>query len=220
MLPLGNLLVNATNRRNNKVTELYLNNDPLMGVITFATPLTLFLFHSPFFINTSPRLSQTTMASPPKYTDNPTKSYGAAPIDAPATQPLLAAQAGSSRNAWMDQPSEDDLPDDFKVGVSVYDCDAEIRLAFIRKVYSILFVQLLMTSVISLLLSLPAAVDFTHSHGWVIYIPMAGSFASLFGVYMRRHQHPSNLILLGLFTIFESMLIGTVTSYYESRIVS
>lgn len=159
--------------------------------------------------------------APPKYTDNPApmKGYGATPTDAAVTEPLLAAQAGSSRNAWMDQPAGDDLPDDFKIGVNVIDCDAEIRLAFIRKVYSILFVQLLLTSIISLCLSLPAAVAFNQEHPWMIYIPMVCSFASLFGVYWKRHQHPANLVLLGLFTVFEAMLVGTVTSYYESRIV-
>jgi FtsH-binding integral membrane protein len=122
--------------------------------------------------------------------------------------------------AWTDQPSGDDLPDDFKVGVNVIDCDAAIRLQFIRKVYSILFVQLLATSLVSLALSHPAAVEFTSQHGWLIWIPFLGSFASLGGVYWKRHQHPANLILLGLFTLFEAMMVGTVTSFYDSRIVS
>ncbi len=162
------------------------------------------------------------MSAPPEYSDqpSPTKSYGTAPTESATTEPLLAAQSSSSRNAWMDQPSADDLPDDFKIGVNVIDCDADIRLAFIRKVYSILFVQLLLTSVISLGLSMPVAVSFNQEHPWIIYIPMVCSFASLFGVYWKRHEHPANLVLLGLFTIFEAMLIGTVTSYYESRIVS
>ena len=162
------------------------------------------------------------MAAPPKYTDNPApmKGYGTTPTENNAAEPLLAAQAGASRNAWMNQPSEDDVPDDFKIGVNVIDCDAEIRLAFVRKVYSILFVQLLLTSIISLGMSLPAAVAFNQEHPWVIYIPMVCSFASLFGVYWKRHQHPANLVLLGLFTVFEAMLIGTVTSYYESKIVN
>ncbi|KAK4686023.1 protein lifeguard, partial [Tremellales sp. Uapishka_1] len=161
------------------------------------------------------------MSALPQYTDEPVspipskKNYGTTP----AEEPLLAAQAGTSRNAWMDQPAADDLPDDFKFGVNVYDCDAEIRLAFIRKVYSILFIQLLLTSVIAFGMSFPAAVDFTRNHQYLIYIPMVGSFASLLGVYWKRHQHPANLILLGLFTVFESLLIGTITSYYESRIV-
>lgn len=161
------------------------------------------------------------MAAPPKYTDapSPMKSYGTAPSEGNVAEPLLATQSGSSRNAWMDQPSGDDLPDDFKIGVNVIDCDAEIRLAFIRKVYSILFVQLLLTSIISLGMSLPVAVEFNQEHPWMIYIPMLCSFASLFGVYWKRHQHPANLILLGLFTVFEAMLVGTITSFYESRIV-
>lgn len=161
---------------------------------------------------------------PPKYTDNPKKSYGTLSQDASSTEPLLSAQAqqagSSSRNAWMDQPADDDLPDDFKVGVAVIDCDTEIRLAFIRKVYSILFCQLLLTSLVSLALYQPKAVEFHQRHPWFIFIPMAGSFVSLLGVYWKRHQHPANLVILGVFTIFESMMIGTITSYYESRIVS
>jgi len=119
----------------------------------------------------------------------------------------------------MDQPSGDDITDDFKVGVAVIDCDADIRLAFIRKVYSILLVQLVATALVSLGMSHPVVTGFMQQHGWIIWIPMLGSFASLAGVYWKRHQHPANLILLGLFTMFEAMMIGTVTSYYESRIV-
>lgn len=172
------------------------------------------------------------MSSPPRYTDlpapqagpAPTKGYGATPNPGPATdsasEPLLApSSAGPSRtvpgNAWMDEGSSDD----FKIGVNVVDCDVAIRLQFIRKVYSILFVQLLLTCVVSFALSLPAAVAFNQQHPWMIYIPMVCSFITLLGVYWKRHQHPTNLIMLGLFTIFEAMLIGTVTSYFDSKIV-
>jgi FtsH-binding integral membrane protein len=77
-----------------------------------------------------------------------------------------------------------------------------------------------MTAAVSVAMSLPAAVSFMQDHPALIYIPMLGSFASLFGVYWKRHQHPANLILLGLFTIFESMMVGAIVSFYESRIVS
>lgn len=171
-----------------------------------------------------------TAQAPPHYNDipskdvkYPTKSYGATPQDTSANEPLLGAHASSSRgdtsNAWMDQ-SDDDIPDDFKVGVAVIDCDTEIRMAFIRKVYSILFVQLLLTSLVSLGLYHPKAVEFQQQHPWTIFIPMVGSFVSLLGVYWKRHQHPANLVILGIFTMFEAMLVGTITSYYESKIVS
>jgi FtsH-binding integral membrane protein len=119
----------------------------------------------------------------------------------------------------MDQAADDDLPDDFKVGVTVIDCDVEIRVAFIRKVYSILFVQLLATSLVALAMSLPAAIEFTHANPWTMWVPMLGSLVALFGVYWKRHEHPLNLVLLGLFTLLEAVMIGSVTSYYESRIV-
>lgn len=75
---------------------------------------------------------------PPHYTDHPrTKTYGAADDLATDQQALLGRPSSSSRgNAWIDQPEEDDLPDDFKVGVNVADCDVQIRMAFVRKIYS------------------------------------------------------------------------------------
>ena len=164
------------------------------------------------------------MSAPPQYRDEPSpppsgvkKSYGAAPTDVEAG-PLLAQS--SSSNAWMDQPGEDDLPDDYKIGVPVSDCDAAIRQQFIRKVYSILGVQILASAVVAVGMSTPTVANFMQEHGWIIWIPMLGSFVTMAGVYWKRHQHPANLILLGLFTIFEAMLVGTITSYYESKIVS
>jgi hypothetical protein len=86
--------------------------------------------------------SDTTMSTPavppPQYSDHPrTKTYGAADDLATDQQALLGRPSSSSRgNAWIDQPEEDDLPDDFKVGVNVADCDVVIRMAFVRKIYS------------------------------------------------------------------------------------
>ena len=199
---------------------------PLLVISLGSSPIwPLIAFHSRSFSYTTTISLVLKMAAPPKYTDEPQKNYGATP-EASVTEPLLQqapaptqAPAGSSSNAWMNQPAEDDIPEDFKVGVVVIDCDQSIRLAFIRKVYAILFGQLLLTSIVGLILQLPEAVAFTHAHAWIIYIPMVASFVSLGMVYWKRHQHPANLVLLGIFTIFEAMMIGTVVSYYESRIV-
>ncbi|KAI9633854.1 inhibitor of apoptosis-promoting Bax1-domain-containing protein [Dioszegia hungarica] len=169
-----------------------------------------------------PQYSDQAPASPPSSKGSKSKYGATAPSDVPSTAPLLAQSsmaAGASRNAWMDQAADDDLPDDFKVGVTVIDCDVEIRVAFIRKVYSILFVQLLATSLVALAMSLPAAIEFTHANPWTMWVPMLGSLVALFGVYWKRHEHPLNLVLVGLFTLLEAVMIGSVTSYYESRIV-
>lgn len=78
---------------------------------------------------------------PPQYTDSAPKpkSYGTAEGLNASDHHSLLGQSGPSTsrgNAWIDQPEEDDLPDDFKVGVNVADCDVQIRMAFVRKIYS------------------------------------------------------------------------------------
>lgn len=65
--------------------------------------------------------------------------------------------SGSGRDAWMH--SDDDLEGagdgyDTKDERPTADCDIVIRMAFIRKVYSILLVQLIATTAISAFLHL------------------------------------------------------------------
>ncbi|KAL1410828.1 hypothetical protein Q8F55_001771 [Vanrija albida] len=180
------------------------------------------------------------MSSPPRYTAT---QYGAADDDgASASAPLLgassqskpsldaasavpfalqaqaAASSSAARNAWMDTP-DDDIPDDFKVGVAVIDCDEVIRRAFIRKVYAILLAQLALTAAVSVSLSFDGPREFVQNNPWVIFTSLIGSFASLFGVYWKRHNYPANMFVLAAFTFFESIMIGSVTSYYDSKIV-
>ncbi|GMK56826.1 hypothetical protein CspeluHIS016_0306660 [Cutaneotrichosporon spelunceum] len=131
----------------------------------------------------------------------------------------LAAQASTSRNAWMNQPAEDDIPDDFKVGVVVADCDPAIRRAFIRKVYAILLCQVGLTAVVSGALMLPAPAAYVQDNPWIIIVSIICSFISLFGVYWKRHNYPANMLVLAAFTFFESIMIGTVCSFYEAKTV-
>ncbi|KAJ9107720.1 hypothetical protein QFC21_001180 [Naganishia friedmannii] len=181
---------------------------------------------------------------PPQYTDSTPKpkTYGAAEGSHSDRHSLLGHEGPSSSrgNAWIDQPEEDDLPDDFKVGVNVADCDVQIRMGFVRKVYrqvklrgaacllalityiciySILFAQLLATTLVSAALHHPSAQEFTRQNPWLLWVSIFGSFGTLLAVHFKRHQYPANMVLLGAFTMFESLMIGTVTSYYSARIV-
>ncbi|ODN95794.1 vacuolar protein [Cryptococcus wingfieldii CBS 7118] len=167
------------------------------------------------------------MSSPPRYSDeihDPVKSSSVTEplLGASSRTPNVAAAASGSVSAQRlaeEGWSDDDVANGLKLGPNVSDCDAEIRMFFIRKVYSILSVQLLMRTVVSVLLSLDGAKEFTHATPWLMWIPMILSFVSLGFVWWKRHHHPANLILLGLFTLFESVMIGLAVSYYESRIV-
>ncbi len=50
-------------------------------------------------------------------------------------------------------------------------------------------------------------------------VPLIGSIVTMVFIFLYRHSHPLNLILLTLFTLFESFAIGVITSYADTRIV-
>jgi len=157
-------------------------------------------------------------APPPSYQsgDSPTKTYASTEESA---QPLLGAQrAGPSAGGIFDQP--DDLPDDFKYGVSVSESSPEIRHAFVRKVYSILFCQILATCVIGGVLSQSASTIFwVQTHVWAFYIPLFGTLVNLGLLYWKRHSHPVNFVLLSTFTIFEAFTLGVVMAFYDNVVI-
>ena len=80
---------------------------------------------------------------PPSYaspsSSAPKKAYGA--TAGSASEPLL----GQPRD-WDDEAGGNPEDDDFKIGVTVSQSSADVRAAFVRKVYSVLFVQLVRPS--------------------------------------------------------------------------
>lgn len=50
-------------------------------------------------------------------------------------------------------------------------------------------------------------------------LPMFGALASMGLVYWKRYSHPLNLLALGLFTLFESVTVGSVVGFYNETIV-
>jgi len=162
--------------------------------------------------------------APPSYQPAPSgpSKYGSTNE---AAEPLLSneSRGESSRGMGMggvyNQPNEGDLPDDFKYGVSASESAPEIRNAFIRKVYSILFVQLLGTCVIGGFASTDTAVQWVQAHQWAVFIPIFGSLISLGFLWWKRHSHPLNFVLLGTFTILESLSLGLIVAVYDQTIV-
>lgn len=135
------------------------------------------------------------------------------------TEDLVIGTSAVARNAWMDQPPDDDIPDDFKVGVSVADCDEAIRRAFLRKVYVILLCQIGLTAATAAFLMIPDAADFVRNHSWIIWTSMIGTFVSLGLTYWKRHNFPANMLCLTLFTLCESIMIGSAVSFYDTKVV-
>ncbi|XP_076453208.1 protein lifeguard 1-like [Babylonia areolata] len=97
--------------------------------------------------------------------------------------------------------------------------EKSVRLGFIRKVYGILFVQILITALmIALFLYVEPIQDYSQQNPWLFIVGMVVTFVILIILACCpnvRRSYPSNLILLAVFTIFEGFLLGAVSSHYE-----
>ncbi|KAI6157925.1 UPF0005-domain-containing protein [Pisolithus tinctorius] len=137
-------------------------------------------------------------------------------IHSDANEPLLGQRSGGI----YDQPEAGDLPDDFKYGVTVADSVAEVRAAFIRKVYTVLFFQILATTLVAGGLSQSFdAVVWVTTHPWSFYVPLFGTLVNIGLLYWKRHSHPLNFILLGTFTLLEAFTLGIATAFIDNVVV-
>lgn len=133
--------------------------------------------------------------------------------------PLLGGASAQPSNSWADMPDDGDDVDDFKFGSTVSQCSIEIRQRFVRKVYSVLFLQLLGTSVVAASLNYTSGAAYIQTHQWAFWTPLVASIVSMIALFVYRQSYPLNIVLLSLFSLFEAIAIGTVTSFYDYKIV-
>lgn len=99
--------------------------------------------------------------------------------------------------------------------------DASIRRGFIRKVYLILTVQLLITAgIVSIFVFYKpvAALGKTNFLIVIVVLTIALFFAIICSGDLRR-KAPTNYILLGLFTVTLSLVLGFISTKYRGDIV-
>ena len=93
--------------------------------------------------------------------------------------------------------------------------DPETRRVFIRKVYTILAVQLLATGIVSTFMILHAPTQvYVLTHGWPVSLSMVASIVLIVSLMCYKDKSPQNMYLLAAFTVCESFLVGTVTTAY------
>lgn len=101
--------------------------------------------------------------------------------------------------------------------------DTRIRHGFIRKTYSIISLQLLLTTAITVAIMFIEDVKmWFHTNVWFLYVCMACTFVIVLVLACCEsvaRSYPVNMILLILFTIFESFLVGTISSVYDTETV-
>lgn len=101
--------------------------------------------------------------------------------------------------------------------------DKAIRAVFVRKVYSILMLQLLFSlAVVALFVFEPHTKMFVRRNTYLYYV----SYFIFLGVYIAllccgkvRRQYPTNMILLSIFTVCMSYMLGTISSFYDTDVV-
>ncbi|KAH9814794.1 inhibitor of apoptosis-promoting Bax1-domain-containing protein [Melampsora americana] len=163
---------------------------------------------------------------PPSYIDPTHKSSSdqepllnsSKPIKPQSWSSTYSHHHQSLRNSNDDQESGG-IQDDPFFGLTVSQASIEIRMAFIRKVYLILFLQIAATTLVGSLMRLDLLKSFLLSHTWIIFIPLIGALVSMLFLYAKRHSSPANLILLGLFTILEAMGVGAAVAFVKTIVV-
>ncbi|XP_056133185.1 protein lifeguard 4 [Lampris incognitus] len=112
------------------------------------------------------------------------------------------------------------IEDDFNYGTNVAAASVHIRMGFLRKVYSILSLQIILTTATAALFMLCDTIkDFVHASPSVVLVSALLSLVLLMALAVYRHQHPVNLYLLITFTLLEAISVATALTFYEYSIV-
>ncbi|GAB1604486.1 protein lifeguard 1-like [Argonauta hians] len=113
------------------------------------------------------------------------------------------------------------MPDE-DLGSSNYDfefSDISIRMGFIRKVYSILMLQLLVTlGIIAVFLFVPEVNQYIKENKWLLFVALAATFVTMIMLSCcsnLRREFPVNFIMLTIFTLCEGFLLGFISSFYK-----
>jgi len=95
-----------------------------------------------------------------------------------------------------------------------------VKKAFVRKVYSILGIQIFCTVVIAASMMIFGGKELV---GWMVtdgkgalYGSMFGSIIMMLFTFCYRHSVPLNMILLGGFTVLESLFVGFLCASYAA----
>ena len=115
---------------------------------------------------------------------------------------------------------KDHLANVAQFGGSVAEATLDIRMQFVRKVYSILTVQLLATAALSSVSFFsPGYKAWIQTNQWMMWVSLFGAIGFMLLTFWKRKSYPTNLLFLAGFTAMEAYSISVVTSFFESKIV-
>ncbi|CAI9292845.1 unnamed protein product [Lactuca saligna] len=100
--------------------------------------------------------------------------------------------------------------------------DPQLRWGFIRKVYSILTLQLLLTVLIASIVVLTPRINqfFRTQTGLIVYLIIAIiTMIVLLVMQLFMNRHPHNIVMLGLFTVMFSVMVGVSCVFSKGKII-
>ncbi|TSK13269.1 Protein lifeguard 4 [Bagarius yarrelli] len=109
----------------------------------------------------------------------------------------------------QDKCPHSSIEDDFNYGTNVATASVQIRMDFLRKVYTILSLQLILTTALSALFMFCEPIkNFLHSSPSLVLLSAIGSLFLIIALAIYRHKHPINLyLLLGILTFYEYSVV-------------
>ncbi|XP_019489105.1 PREDICTED: bax inhibitor 1-like, partial [Hipposideros armiger] len=149
------------------------------------------------------------------------KSYKTSPPFGPQqTHGKPHSKASQQADTYVVEISEEATPNDSSTLASPFS-EGSIRRAFIIKVFLILSAQLVVTgSIISMFLFWMTLKSWVLENAWFTYAILPAFFVVLIVLACcgkLRRQVPANYILLGLFTILQGLLLGTISVFYKAE---
>lgn len=115
---------------------------------------------------------------------------------------------------------QDSVKDEINYEDSVASSQMNIRMLFLRKVYGILSVQLIATTVVAAAVAYnPVLRDAIPLDYRILVNGMFISIGLLILLHISRREFPINLVLLGLFTLVEAMTMGVFIRIYDDDVI-
>uniref|UniRef100_T1IQ37 Transmembrane BAX inhibitor motif-containing protein 4 n=1 Tax=Strigamia maritima TaxID=126957 RepID=T1IQ37_STRMM len=120
----------------------------------------------------------------------------------------------------MESASFQSLDDDFCYKNNVAQANVYVRMGFLRKVYSILSVQLVITTCTAFVLRFtPIVRKYVSENHWLVAAAMIMSLVLIMALYVKRKETPTNYLLLTAFTVVQAYSVGVIATYYDDVIV-
>eukprot|EP00088_Acartia_fossae_P029703 TRINITY_DN30586_c0_g1_i1.p1 TRINITY_DN30586_c0_g1~~TRINITY_DN30586_c0_g1_i1.p1 ORF type:complete len:256 (+),score=78.60 TRINITY_DN30586_c0_g1_i1:47-814(+) len=140
---------------------------------------------------------------------------------ASSSVPLMMDVEGMAESGAAEEESgASGMKNQFEYNNNVLGASKAVRLGFMRKVYGLLAVQLIMTTVIAgALLLTPGVKEMVQTNSWMLMPAFVLTFGLLMALHVKRKEHPVNLILLAAFTVIEAYTVGVVVTFFDKFVV-